>query len=93
MAKKRTKTIAEIIAEVKRSCIGRTVRIGDPEPNIVRLTNEVSDLRDAIRLVIGMQSGEPWYQVAEREVDGYLKRVRELNATRAAAEAAKGDAK
>ena len=41
-------------------------------------SQEVADLRDAIRLIIGREWGVPWSQVSQTEVDAYVEAVRKL---------------
>lgn len=43
-----------------------------------RLVEENADLRDSIRLTIGMEANVPWPDVAQSHVDGYLKEIRRL---------------
>ena len=38
----------------------------------------ITDLRDAIRLMIGREMNTPWYEVPQRHVDGYVSAIREL---------------
>lgn len=42
------------------------------------LENENRDLRDAIRLIIGRHTNQPWRNVPETDVDDYLKTIRKL---------------
>ena len=46
--------------------------------DVPALVAEVEDLRDALRLCLGMHLGVPWDAVPDREVAGYLNRIREL---------------
>lgn len=42
------------------------------------LRQEVTDLRDAIRLIIGRDLGFAWHEVPQTEVDVYLDSIRTL---------------
>jgi hypothetical protein len=39
---------------------------------------ENRDLRDVVRLIIGRETGVPWYEVPEAAVDNYLAAARVL---------------
>lgn len=48
------------------------------DKEIAALKQEIADLRDAIRLIVGRKSGVPWMNVRQDEVDGYLEAIRFL---------------
>lgn len=45
---------------------------------VEELLNDITDLRDAIRLIICEDDGTPWRDVPQSEVDGYLETIRKL---------------
>ena len=54
----------------------------DTDRIIDNLTEEIRDLRDIIKLLIGQQTLVPWRMVPESEVDEYVQEIRRLKGER-----------
>ena len=50
----------------------------DEQELVTELRQEITDLRDAIRLIIGRELGVPWPKVPMWQVDSYVDAIRSL---------------
>lgn len=74
----RAKWSAGMAEKVKK--LVRETATPDLHKAVMNISEEVTDLRDTVKLAIAFERTTPWHEVSESEVDAYLKLLRELKA-------------